>query len=403
MALFDFNLEIVPDIDFCVKDASLIQSDVLTKYDNIFYLVTQINKTLGRSDPVRLFLMTIIYQLVVQRSVVDSTGKQNLIKYSKGDNLDNVGARWGPRRGRRLQAQKARTTLRFSLRTTLATDVIVAFGMVAQSNEGLQFSTTREGIITAGSLFVDVPAEAVNAGRIANGLVAGQITELVTWNQTFVVLVTNTVTTSGGSDRETDDRFRIRVWMAPESFSVAGPYGAYDYWIASTNAEITDARSYGDPRIEGEVWLYFVMENARLPTDIEKDQVMAVCNADDNRPLTDFVSCPDLTTVPFTVNATFYIDDTKALFAEDIRAGVMQAYADYLLWQQSEINLDIIPNEMTKRLLNAGAKRVDYAWNDPMLPHTGYTAIPPANFLGMQIASLDPASPGLVYGGLEPR
>ena len=33
----------------------------------MFYLITKINKTLGRGDPVRLFLLSIIYQIVVQR------------------------------------------------------------------------------------------------------------------------------------------------------------------------------------------------------------------------------------------------------------------------------------------------------------------------------------------------
>ena len=65
MPLFGFDSTVVPDIDFCVKDASLIESDVISKYENMFYLITKINKTLGRGDPVRLFLLSIIYQIVV--------------------------------------------------------------------------------------------------------------------------------------------------------------------------------------------------------------------------------------------------------------------------------------------------------------------------------------------------
>src|SRR6266850_3011754 len=118
LPLFGFDSTIIPDIDFCQKDASVIESDVITNYESLFYLVTRINKTLGRADPVRLFLLTIIYQIVVQRSIVDSTGKENLLKYSHGANLDNLGAKWGVRGGR-LQPTSAVTTLRFSLSSPL--------------------------------------------------------------------------------------------------------------------------------------------------------------------------------------------------------------------------------------------------------------------------------------------
>src|SRR5271166_89918 len=109
--LFGFDSSVVPDIDFCVKDASLVESDVITNYERLFYTLTQIRKTLARGDPVRLLLLSIIYQIVVQRSIVDSTGKKKLLKYSVGPNLDNLGARWGPTRGRRTQPTKAKTTL----------------------------------------------------------------------------------------------------------------------------------------------------------------------------------------------------------------------------------------------------------------------------------------------------
>ena len=33
LPLFGFDPSIVPDIDFCVKDASVVESDVITKYE----------------------------------------------------------------------------------------------------------------------------------------------------------------------------------------------------------------------------------------------------------------------------------------------------------------------------------------------------------------------------------
>ena len=153
LPLFGFDPSIVPDIDFCVKDASVVESDVINKYESMFYLITRINKTLGRGDPVRLFLLTIIYQIVVQRSIVDSTGKENLLKYSHGANLDNLGAKWGLR-GLRLPATYASTMLRFSLSSALTSTSPIPLGTMAQSGDNRQFATTLEGIILPGELSI---------------------------------------------------------------------------------------------------------------------------------------------------------------------------------------------------------------------------------------------------------
>src|SRR6267142_5896859 len=163
LPLFGFDSTAVPDIDFCIKDASVIESDVISKYENMFFVITRIAKTLGRGDPVRLFLLSIIYQLVVQRSIVDSTGKENLLKYSHGANLDNLGAKWGAR-GLRLQPTNAVTTLRFSLSSALTSESTIPLGTLAQTGSGVQFSTTAEGTIFPGGLSIDLPAIAVTAG-----------------------------------------------------------------------------------------------------------------------------------------------------------------------------------------------------------------------------------------------
>lgn len=394
MALFGFDLSIVPDVDFAVKDASIIQSEVISQYEEYFYLLTQINKTLGRGDPVRLFLMSIIYQLTVQRSIVDSTGKNNLIKYAQGAYLDNIGARWGPTRGTRLPATSAATILQFSLATALAIDVVVAYGTLAQANNGVQFATIRELIIPAGSTVGTVEASAVQVGSMANGLVAGQVNQLVSPSNPYLSDVTNTVTTSGGSDRESDDRFRMRIWMAPESFSVAGPYGAYEYWAASANSAIIDVSVWSAPPIAGDVHVYFIMEGSRLPTQAEIDQVYAILSDDYIRPLTDhvFVDPPEM--VMYTIDATFYIDEAKGIFAEDVRNAVYTAYEEYKLWQRSEIALDINPSKMIEMLMTAGAKRVTLV--SPLLDD-------PANVINERQIAYETKSSFLFYGGLEDK
>ena len=182
----------------------------------------------------------------------------------------------------------------FTSSSALTSSSTIPLGTLAQSGSGIQFATTQEGIILPGGLTIDLPAMAVTAGAAANGLVAGQINQLVSWSAPFLVSVTNTVTTAGGADIESDDHLRARIWMAPESFSVAGPYGAYEYWAASANPDIIDVSVWSDPPHAGKVYIYPLMKDGRLPTQAVLDQVYAVCNADRIRPLTDqvFVQAP---------------------------------------------------------------------------------------------------------------
>jgi phage-related baseplate assembly protein len=50
---------------------------------------------------------------------------------------------------------------------------------------------------------------------------------------------------------ESDDRFRRRIQLAPEAFSVAGPAGAYEFHALSVSLDIADAHAYspGDGRV----------------------------------------------------------------------------------------------------------------------------------------------------------
>ena len=363
LPLFGFDPSVLPDIDFCVKDASTIESEVITEYENLFYLSTKIAKTLGRGDPVRLFLLTIIYQIVVQRSIIDSTGKENLLKYAHGENLDNLGEKWGLR-GMRLPATVATVTLRFSLSNLLTSDSLIPLGTMARSNDGRTFKTLLEGTIVAGSTAIDLPAEAIAPGAAYNNLIPGQINQLVSWNGAFVVAVANIIPSSGGTDIESDDHLRARIWMAPESFSVAGPYGAYEYWAATANADIIDVSVWSDPPHAGQVYIYPLMKDGEMPSPTVIDQVYAVCNADRIRPLTDqvFVQAPIPVTVANVV-VKYWIKTRDGArspeFEEELKTRCEAAFADYLYWQRTKIGRDINPSKCDQLLVNAGAKRTD--------------------------------------------
>jgi phage-related baseplate assembly protein len=182
--------------------------------------------------------------------------------------------------------------------------------------------------------------------------------------------------------------------MAPESFSVAGPYGAYEYWAATANSNISNISVWSNAANAGKVYIYFLMENGRLPTAEEIQQVYDICSADDIRPLTDqvFVEVPAIVVV--LVLASFWIEDTKVAFADDIRTKAYAAWEDYRIWQSEEIGRDVNPSKLVEMLMDAGVKRV-------VIDSPSFTD--PNNIINQQsVANLDPAST-LTYGGLETK
>jgi phage-related baseplate assembly protein len=386
--LFNFDPSIIPDISFAQKDASVIESEVITDYEKYYYLITKITKTLARGDPVRLFLLSIIYQIVVQRSIIDSTGKENLIKYSHGADLDNIGARWG-QRGLRLQATSATTTIRFTLSIAQTVNVPIPIGTMVQSSNQVQFVTTQDAFIPSGEITIDIAATAVTPGSTGNGLVPGQINQLVSWNSPFLVSASNTVTSSGGANTESDDHYRARIWMAVESFSVAGPYGAYEYWAASANPDIIDVSVWSDIAHAGQVYIYPLMSGGRLPTTAECQQVYNVCNDSYIRPLTDQVFVQAPAAVSYVIDCDYYIKTSDGQFAADIEAKVTQAYNDFITWQTGKIGRDINPSKLVEMLVDAGAKRT-------VIRLPVFTAL-----TAQQIAVVDTATSKLNYMGLE--
>src|SRR5215471_8347341 len=261
----EYGLDFVPDIDFAVKDPAIIESEVILDYQAAFLALTGIAKTLAPADPVRLHLLVVCHWLSHQRVIIDFTGKQNLLKYSHDDYLDNLAALYGDR-ALRLQASPAYTTLQFSLTAVLVSSVTIPKGTQVQAPNSIVFQTDDDVIIAAGQLSGTVMGHCLTAGVLGNNFAIGQVNAIINWNQPYGVAVTNIDVTGGGSDIETDDQYRYRVWLAIESFSTCGPRDAYEFWALSAHPDIIQCVVHSDPSIAGEVWLYPLLKGGNLPT-----------------------------------------------------------------------------------------------------------------------------------------
>ena len=113
-------------------------------------------------------------------------------------------------RGVKRQAGKtAAGTLRFRIDAALLEDLPVPAGTVCTTAGLVRFVTTQDGVIKAGDLYTDVPAEAEQPGAAGN-VPSGSIVWM-TKAPTGVAGVTNPFAFTGGGGEEEDEALRKRV------------------------------------------------------------------------------------------------------------------------------------------------------------------------------------------------
>ncbi|MBO8136810.1 MAG: baseplate J/gp47 family protein [Desulfotomaculum sp.] len=337
-----FNL---PNITFAEKSAQQIEADILNRYEELT------GKRLAVADPRRKLIQAIVYIITVQRNLIDFSAKQNLLGYSSGDYLDHVGALTNTAR---LQPTYAKTTVRFHL--SVSQQQTIPAGTRVTAGDGVFFATTQDVTVDAGQTYVDVEVQCTEAGTVGNGYLPGEINQLVDPIQ-WVESVENITESEGGADLEDDDAYAERIQQAPESFSVAGPEGAYEYWARTANQSIIDV-SVRSPSA-GTVEIRPLLEGGEIPGQDILDAVLEACNDRKVRPLTDQVQVLAPEQVSYDITLTYWISTENSSTAATIQQQVNQAVEDYKLWQKSKLGRDIDPSELVYRVKNAGAKRVE--------------------------------------------
>ena len=342
-----------PDLNeilFAGKDAAAIEREIINLYEQIS------GRTIARADPVRLFLETIALIIIQQRHIIDYTGKMNLLAYASGDYLDHIGAVLNVTR---LPAASAITTIEFTLSESQLSNVIIPANTRITAGDNIYFATTEALEIPAGDLTGQVRASCTVSGSVGNGYLAGQLKRIVDVFP-YEMSCINITDSAGGTEIESDENFRERIQIAPESFTSAGSIGAYTYFARTANSDIGDVAVSGPPVTQpGHVNIYPLMSNGTLPPDEVLNQVYEICNADDIKPDTDFVHVLSPVEKSYDLNVKYFIDRSNATVASNILVKVNQAVDDWIKWQHSKLGRDINPSELNYRIINAGAKRCE--------------------------------------------
>ena len=339
----------LPDITFAEKDAKLIESEIINTYESLA------GRTLAPGDPVRLFLLSVASIIAQQRSLIDFAAKQNLLAFSSGYYLDHLGALLGVER---LPAYPAMTTIRFTLSEPQQSEVIIPKGIRVTPDGKLYFATIETTVVPAGEIQIDVMAKCLQNGTIGNEYLPGQINRLVD-PLPWIHGVVNITESSGGADKETDDNFRERIRIAPESFSVAGPSGSYNFWARTAHQDIVDV-SVISPS-PGVVEIYVLLKDGGIPSQEILEIVLETVSDEKIRPLTDhvFVLAPSI--IEYDLDVTWWLARDKTVEASQISMAVDKSINDWVSWQKSALGRDINPSALISRIMSAGAKRAEVA------------------------------------------
>ncbi len=380
MALID-EIANLPDVSF-IDNVTLdqIQAQLVSDYISKYEELTGETAELTRADPVSLILYACSVQIFQAMLYVDRAGKQDLLKYSYGEFMDNLAALKGITRE---PAKPAVVTMRFSLQAIRPEAVGIPAG-TRVSNGEIYFETDEYAEIPSGDTYIDVTATCQTDGEEGNGIIAGEI-NVLTDPIPYVASVVNTESTAGGADIEDDDTLASRIYMAPSKYSVAGPEEAYRYWITQFNSSISDV--YLDSPEAGQVLIEFILEGGQLPNEAMISALGTYLTNENIRPLTDLVLIQAPATASFNVSVQYWINKSDTNQAASIQAKVNQAVEDYILWQQSKIGRDINPDMLVSKIKDAGAKRC-------VVTYPVYTVVPDSS-----IARL--GSKTVTYGGIE--
>lgn len=335
----------LPDIEFVDADAEQIKAAVFSDYTSIT------GRTLAQGDPVRLFLLVVSEAIVRLVNNQNYIGKQNLLKYATGGNLDNLGAFSDTDR---IPASAATTTLLITLSSKREQETIVKAGTRVATDSGLYFATNEDVAVPAGSLTTTVKATCQTVGTAGNGFLPGEIKSVVDL-VAYVASIVNTTTSAGGADEESDDDYRERIHEAPERFSTAGPTKAYEYWAKSANSAINDVTVYSPSA--GVVEIRPLLDGGKIPGQEVLDVVNSILNKDTVRPLTDQVQVKAPEPVSYDISLTYYID--RGVSESTVKDAVTQAIAGYELWQSAKIGRDINPSRLIADVMSVpGVKRI---------------------------------------------
>lgn len=346
----------IPDVSFI--DGITVEeiiSEMVEDYEKKYEETTGKKITLRPGD--KDMIQTNIYagKFIQLYEKLDHAAKMNLLKYSKGDFLKHLGAM---KKTFINPPKTAVTTIRFTLSGKRKGTVYIPSGIrvTSAAGDGIYFATDEYGEIKEGETYTDINCTCETAGEIGNNYLPGQL-EILVDPVPYVQSVENITKSDGGAGEESEEEFRERIFLAPSSFSTAGPNDAYEYWVRQYNSAAIEDVKIHEPT-DAIVDVRILMKGGELPSDAFCDNVKNYLKDNPVVPLTDKINVAAPDVVSYNLKATYYISRINNNNLAQIKDDIESAKDTYLLYQRTKIGRDINPDALTEFVRASGGKRV---------------------------------------------
>lgn len=339
---------------FVSKTVDEIIAEMVERYQQIT------NKTLYPAQVEQLLISVMAYQEKLDLTAINESAKQNLVAFSTAPVLDYLGQNVGITR---LPPAKAYCNILFTFQPGHGSLILPA-GLRVRSQDGLVvFTTDVATAVLSSTNEVPVACTCESEGDSGNGYAEGDISVILD-PQAYLTSAENTTETEGGSDEETDENLRQRIFLAFAQSATAGSRSSYRFYALSANPGIIDVFVAGpnqpdfiDAPPPGHVHIYPLMaDGATTPLQVI-NQVYTACNAEDVRPLTDTVTvfAPEGVNYDIEVELTILTTADQQAIVDAVTAA-LEAYAEGRL---SALGLDVTEDSITALCMVDGVYSVD--------------------------------------------
>lgn len=384
------------DINFVNIDAKAINLKIINDFEEL------IGEPLYPGDERRIFLQQLTPLIVGIKHEINDSAKQNLLRYSRGEKLDGIGEDLFFTE--RLEAQKSSCKCKYKLSKIQDTDIVIPANTRVSPDGNIYFKTREKITICSGQLEATGILDAEKVGPEFNGFIPGQINLMVDLIP-FVESIVNIEMSAGGSNIESDERYRERCRLSQKALSTAGPDDAYIAFAKGAHPSIVDAKPTSPS--PGVVKIVILLDGAVTPTEEIINKVLEDCSRRDRRPLTDNVEVEGCEEVQYDINLTYYLDRNhsykeaiyrKAIEGEnlDLTTGAIR---EYINWQQSNLGKSINPDELRYRIQDAATYST--TTNDKFTAVRKIELTSPTHIDIKDIQVAKARSINVVYGGLD--
>ena len=294
---------------------------------------------------------TIAAMLSQTKAEMNQVALGNYLKFAKGSRLDLKGDLFGSK-GDRLQANRARTTMRCYISNVVEKDIFIPPKSRFSKGE-LVFKNEKVGIIKSGNIYTDIEVVAEKEGKLEEILV-GEIKSSID-RYDYFEKCENITPVTGGADIEDDEAYKERIREIPESFTTAGSEYAYKFAVKRASSLVSQVAVHSP--IPNIINIYVVGDSVEKVSVEEKNKILSEVNSIKIRPLGDSVTVLDPTFMSYNIDVeyTTYKDSvfTKNILEEKIKKKLNDFTSNF------KIGEDLNIQDIIKIFKDEGVKRVN--------------------------------------------